>query len=198
MGGIVAAADWHCRDNEGALKKGTNHDREPEIVPLARDRRAGAACDGRPEHRGRSDGGRQGRRKTRRSANPTGQRPRGRRTRRLGRDLGTRVGPVASTPPSSGRSSPAPPTARPCRRPRPRPRSSRSPTSSAGIEVRQTWAGDAGVEVQRRLRVYDGEPTVTISDEITNRGGGDVHLDTTRMLDVSEEGKGSWRLGPPA
>ncbi|MCX7424326.1 MAG: alpha-galactosidase [Planctomycetia bacterium] len=67
-----------------------------------------------------------------------------------------------------------------------------------GIEVRQTWAHEVGVEVRRCLRVYDGEPTVTISGEITNRAGRNVQLNATRMLEVSEAGKGSWHLGPPA
>ena len=68
----------------------------------------------------------------------------------------------------------------------------------AGLEVRQCWGSETGVEVRRILRVYDGEPTVTIAGCVVNHAEQDARLDTVCILDVSAEREGGWSLGPAA
>ena len=52
-----------------------------------------------------------------------------------------------------------------------------------GIQFTQTWG--ERVRVERRIRVYDGLPAVTVSGRITNRSSADVSLGTAQMLDLS-------------
>lgn len=63
----------------------------------------------------------------------------------------------------------------------------------AGMQVRQQWAGPIAVE--RRLRVYDGNPAVAVSGSVTNRTDRNVRLGTARVIDVASDKKGWWSMG---
>jgi hypothetical protein len=61
-----------------------------------------------------------------------------------------------------------------------------------GWEIRQRWG--RGVEVERRIRVYDGKPAVLIAVQMTNHTKRDVKLGNAKMLDVSAANGGWWHL----
>jgi alpha-galactosidase len=61
-----------------------------------------------------------------------------------------------------------------------------------GLEIRQRWG--QGLEVERRLRLYHGRPTVVVSGQIANRTDREVKLGAARLLEVSESDRGWWHL----
>ncbi len=63
----------------------------------------------------------------------------------------------------------------------------------SGVEICQRWG--KGIEVVRRIRVYDGRPAVVISAQIANHTGRDVMLGTAKMLGLSQGNQGWWHLG---
>ncbi len=70
-----------------------------------------------------------------------------------------------------------------------------SPVNDAmgrGLEVRQRWG--TGIEIQRRLRVYDGRSVVVVSGQVTNNTDLPVTLGTAKMLDLSQADRGWWYL----
>ena len=62
-----------------------------------------------------------------------------------------------------------------------------------GMELRQQWGNE--IVLERRLRVYDGQPAVLVSGSVTNQSDRDVRLGSVRMLDASAERGGGWFLG---
>ncbi len=65
-------------------------------------------------------------------------------------------------------------------------------TSGSGMEIRQTWG--QGVEIERRIRVYDGRPAIVVAAQIANRTDHDITLGTAKMLSLAEHDRGWWHL----
>ena len=62
----------------------------------------------------------------------------------------------------------------------------------SGMEIRQSWG--QGVEIDRRIRVYDGRPAIVVAAQIANRTDHDITLGTAKMLSLSEGDRGWWHL----
>lgn len=62
----------------------------------------------------------------------------------------------------------------------------------SGLEMRQRWG--KGIEIERRIRLYDGKPAIVVSAVLTNRTGRDVTPATVKMIDLSEQDRGWWHL----
>ncbi len=65
-------------------------------------------------------------------------------------------------------------------------------TIGNGMEIRQYWGED--IEIERFMKLYDGQPAVVVWAQITNRTDRDVPVGVVKMIDLPEGDRGWWHL----